>query len=42
MKTWVAVKELKFLGAPSVIRIPTLGLKVYRYDLLWATWSPRD
>ena len=22
--------------------MPTLGPKVYRYDLLWAIWSPRD
>ena len=21
--------------------VPTLGPKVYRYDLLWAIWSPR-
>ena len=21
--------------------MPTLGPKVYRYDLLWAVWSPR-
>ena len=25
----------------SVSLLPTLGPKVYRYDLLWALWSPR-
>ena len=27
--------------APSIQIIPTLGLKVYIYDLLWVIWSPR-
>ena len=22
--------------------VPSLGPKVYQYDLLWAIWSPRD
>ena len=28
--------------APSIQTIPTLGAKIYRYDLLWAIWSPRE
>ena len=27
--------------AQSIYKIPTLGPKVYTYDLLWAIWSPR-
>ena len=27
--------------APSIQLIPTLGPKVYKYDLFWAIWSPR-
>ena len=27
---------------PSMQIIPTLGPKVYKYDLLWAVWSPRE
>ena len=27
--------------APSIKIIPTLGPGVYKYDLLWAIWSPR-
>ena len=29
-------------GAPSIYIIPTLWPKVYKYDLLWAIWSPQD
>ena len=29
-------------GAPCLLIIPTLGPKVYRHDLHWAIWSPRD
>ena len=27
--------------APSMQMVPTLGPKVYKWDLLWAIWSPR-
>ena len=27
--------------APTIYIIPPLGPKVYKYDLLWAIWSPR-
>ena len=30
-----------FPRAPSIYILPTFGPKVYRYDLLWAIWSPR-
>ena len=29
-------------GAPSILIIPTLEPEVYRYDLFWAIWSPRE
>ena len=34
--------DVSFPKAPSVLIIPTLGPKVFRYDRLWAIWSLRD
>ena len=37
------MQSLRYPEAPSIYIIPTLrGPKVYRYDLLWAIWSPGD
>ena len=34
--------DVPYPRAPCLQIIPTLGPKVYKYDLHWAIWSPRD